>query len=56
MANVFIGWSGNSKLAYKVKAILETVNHTVTVGGGTPKDMFVGGQVISQINDCTHAR
>ena len=55
MANVFIGWSGNSKLAYKVKAILETVNHTVTVGGGTPKDMFVGGQVISQINDCTHA-
>ena len=51
MENIFIGWSGNRSLAESVATLIN--NHTAKkgiVGGGSPKDMFIGAQVLSQID------
>ncbi|MBO4638554.1 MAG: nucleotide-binding protein [Treponema sp.] len=56
MSNVFIGWSGNKSLADKVADLItEKTGDHVIVGGGLPKDMFIGAQVIDQINRCDTA-
>lgn len=56
MSNIFIGWSGNKSLADKVADLItnRTGDHAI-VGGGQPKDMFIGAQVIDQINRCDTA-
>lgn len=56
MSNVFIGWGGNKTLADKVAdLIINRLGDTAIVGGGQPKDMFIGAQVIDQINRCDTA-
>lgn len=56
MSTIFIGWSGNKSLADKVaKLINQSKAHSAIVGGGAPKDMYVGAQVIGQINKCNSA-
>ena len=56
MSNIFIGWSGNKALADKLADLImnKTGDHAI-VGGGQPKDMFIGAQVIDQINRCDTA-
>lgn len=56
MSNVFIGWSGNKSLADKIAGLImtRTGNHAI-VGGGQPKNMFIGAQIIDQINQCDTA-
>ena len=56
MSNIFIGWGGNKSLADKVADLImtKTDDHAI-VGGGQPKDMFIGAQVIDQINRCDTA-
>ena len=56
MENIFIGWSGNRQLAEAVAELIN--NHTARkgiVGGGSPKDMFIGAQVLSQIDRSQYA-
>ncbi len=51
MDNIFIGWSGNRALAERIANKIN--NHSskkAIVGGGEPKDMFIGAQVLGQIN------
>ena len=55
MANVFIGWSGNQPLALCLEKLINSDEHEAIVGGGTPRDMYVGAQVINQINQCSYA-
>ena len=56
MNNIFIGWSGNKNLADKLaKLINEEGKFNAIVGGGVPSDMFIGAQVIDQINRCKKA-
>lgn len=55
MNNVFIGWGGNQSLAYEIKNILQSDKNNIIVGGGSPTDIFVGAQVIDQINQCNCA-
>ena len=56
MRTIFIGWSGNKSLADKVANLINgTTSHKAIVGGGVPKDMYVGAQVIGQINKCNSA-
>ncbi len=56
MDNIFIGWSGNQSLA---EALGEEINksgvYNAIVGGGTPKNMHIGAQVIDQINESDYA-
>ena len=56
MSNIFIGWGGNKSLADKVADLIinQTGDHAI-VGGGRPTDMFIGAQVIDQINRCDTA-
>lgn len=56
MGNIFIGWGGNKPLADKLADLItnRTGDHAI-VGGGQPKDMFIGAQVIDQINRCDTA-
>lgn len=53
MEKIFIGWSGNQSLANALgeKINAKGVNQAI-VGGGRPTDMYIGAQVINQINDC----
>ena len=56
MNNVFIGWGGNQPLAEELAKIIDkdgTFN--AVLGGGVPSDMFIGAQVIDQINNCKKA-
>ena len=56
MKNIFIGWSGNKDLADELaKLIVENGKFNAIVGGGVPSDMFIGAQVIDQINRCKKA-
>ncbi len=56
MDNVFIGWSGNKGVADALAQLIkERTKKTALVGGGSPKDMFIGAQVLSQINRCNLA-
>ena len=56
MNNIFIGWSGNKSLADKISELMvENTDARAIVGGGQPKDMFIGAQVIEQINRCDSA-
>ena len=55
MENVFIAWSGNYELACEVAKLLEQRGDNVVVGGGYPRGMFIGSQVINQMDSCTHA-
>ncbi|MBO7123037.1 MAG: nucleotide-binding protein [Treponema sp.] len=56
MSNIFIGWSGNKSLADKIADLIaNTTGDHAIVGGGQPKDMFIGAQVIDQINRCDTA-
>ena len=56
MNNIFIGWSGNKSLADKISELMvENTDARAIVGGGQPKDMFIGAQVIEQINRCDYA-
>ena len=55
MESVFIAWSGNYKVATRVAAQLEAKGFRAVVGGGTPHDMFIGSQVLSQMDACSHA-
>ncbi len=53
MGNIFIGWSGNKDLADEIAVLLNKQSQSFAiVGGGKPKDMFIGAQVIDQINRC----
>ena len=56
MDKFFIGWSGNMPLAEQVASLIEerTKNRAI-VGGGQPKDMYIGAQVINQIQQCNFA-
>ena len=54
--NIFIAWSGNKDLADELAKVSEADSRTKTiVGGGLPVDMFVGEQVLEQINRCNLA-
>jgi len=53
--SVFIAWSGNRGVAKRVAAKLEEKGFRAVVGGGTPHDMFIGLQVLSQMDTCAHA-
>ncbi len=56
MDNVFIAWSGNKELAKELAKIINSTNKiNAIVGGGQPKDMFVGEQVLNQIGRCDSA-
>ena len=56
MSTIFIGWSGNKSLADKLAGLINgSTSHKAIVGGGVPKDMYVGAQVIGQINKCNSA-
>lgn len=56
MDNVFIAWSGNKELAKELAKIINSTNKiNAIVGGGQPKDMFVGEQVLNQIGKCDSA-
>lgn len=55
MDNVFIAWSRNKSLAKKVSSLLKASSYTPILGGGTPKDMFVGSQVMNQMDRCNFA-
>ena len=56
MDNVFIAWSGNKELAKELAKIINSTNKVnAIVGGGQPKDMFVGEQVLNQIGKCDSA-
>ena len=55
MENVFIAWSGNYSLACAVATQLESHGYQAIVGGGSPKDMFVGKQIQAQMNSATYA-
>lgn len=56
MYNIFIGWSGNKPLADKLSDLIaQSGRMRPIVGGGVPSDMFVGAQVIDQINRCKKA-
>lgn len=51
MENIFIGWSGNKPLADMLAQIINcNSNKKAIVGGGSPKDMYIGAQVLNQIN------
>lgn len=54
-SNIFIAWSGNQALAYELKKLFDDKNFNVIVGGGSPNDMYVGAQVLKQINSCSCA-
>ena len=53
--SVFIAWSGNLGIAKNVANLLEEKGFHAVVGGGTPHDMFIGTQVLSQMDTCAHA-
>ena len=55
MESVFIAWSGNRGVAKHVASLLEEKGFRAVVGGGTPHDMFIGTQVLSQMDTCAHA-
>lgn len=56
MSNIFIGWCGNNLLADELANLIEKrTNAHAIVGGGQPKDVFIGAQVIEQINRCDTA-
>ena len=55
MHNIFIGWGGNQPLAYEIRNILQSGELNIVIGGGSPTDIFVGAQVIDQINQCDKA-
>ncbi len=51
MENIFIGWSGNRSLADELASIINLNSYKkAIVGGGMPRDMYIGAQVIGQIN------
>jgi DNA polymerase III delta prime subunit len=52
---VFIAWGGNQPLANFIGIKLKQYGFNGVVGGGVPTDMFIGTQIISQINQCTRA-
>ncbi len=56
MDKYFIGWSGNQQLAKEVAVLIENnTKNGAVVGGGVPRDMYIGAQVINQIQQCNHA-
>ncbi|MDO5106650.1 MAG: nucleotide-binding protein [Coriobacteriaceae bacterium] len=55
MESVFIAWSGNKNLAELVGAGLKEKGFRPVVGGGGIRGMFVGRQVINEMNRCSHA-
>ena len=56
MDNIFIGWSGNQSLANCLeKEINKNKKYKAIVGGGKPTNMFIGEQVLTQINTCEFA-
>ena len=56
MDNIFIGWSGNLSLAEQVASLINNNSpKKAIVGGGVPKDMFIGAQVLNQIDRSNYA-
>ncbi|MBQ8406815.1 MAG: nucleotide-binding protein [Clostridia bacterium] len=56
MDSIFIGWSGNKELAQALAAkFKDSGKYQAIVGGGTPSNMYLGAQVIEQINGCDSA-
>ncbi|MBQ3338822.1 MAG: hypothetical protein IJG82_04385, partial [Atopobiaceae bacterium] len=55
MESVFIAWSGNKDLAELVGAGLRAKGFRPVVGGGGIRGMFVGRQVINEMNRCSYA-
>ena len=56
MDNIFIGWSGNQSLANCLATEINgNKRYKAVVGGGKPTNMFIGEQVLTQINDCEYA-
>ncbi len=49
--NVFIGWSGeNKEIAIRIGNLLEQIGFAPIVGGGKDTTLFVGNQIIEQMN------
>lgn len=55
MSTIFIGWGGNEALADELEKTLKSNGHDTVRGGGGPKQMFVGDQIIKQMNSCDRA-
>ncbi len=56
MDKYFIGWSGNQPLALELASLIEkNTKDKAIAGGGKPKDMYIGAQVINQIQQCNYA-
>ena len=47
--SVFVAWGGNQELARKVGNELDALQYGGIVGGGQPSDLFIGAQILSQI-------
>ncbi len=56
MDKYFIGWSGNQELAKELaRKIEQHTKDSAIVGGGVFEDMYVGAQVIKQMQQCSCA-
>lgn len=55
MESVFIAWSGNNQLAKCLADELASKGYEPIIGGGSVQDLFIGAQVIGQMNRCTYA-
>ena len=55
MENVFIAWSKSRSLADSIACKLKESGINPIVGGGLPQDMFVGNQIVSQMDSCNFA-
>lgn len=55
MQNIFVGWSGNQPLANAIQDYLSDKGLNCIVGGGAPKSMYIGTQVLGQIDECDTA-
>ena len=55
MSTIFIGWGGNEPLAKELEKKLKASGHNIICGGGTPRQMFVGSQIIEQMKSCDRA-
>jgi hypothetical protein len=53
--NVFIAWGGNQSLAMAGARRLQQHRFSAIVGGGSPTKMFIGDQVLTQMDVCSQA-
>lgn len=55
MEKIFIAWGGNYTLAERVAKRLIKYKLDVIIGGGKQETMFLGEQIINQMNSCNQA-